>query len=301
MKVTVIGPGAMGCLFAARLSDGGVHTTLVDHKKDRARRLVKIGITVESDSGTLTASPTVTTSIPSKQDLIILLTKTYATQRIELPSGTPVLTLQNGLGNVEILCGLVGSASVLAGTTSEASTLLEEGRVRHAASGRTVLGAWTTCSTDIAETALSRAGFNIEITETPGQAIWEKVVISAAVNTISALLDVPNGQLVEASETRKLMRDLVVEAAKVASMEGYRFEYSLVERAEEVCRQTATNISSMLQDVRAGRMTEIEAISGEIMRRAEAASLPVPRTRVIYNLIKGLEAKRVGSDSESDE
>lgn len=296
MKVTVVGPGAMGCLFAARLSDSGVHTTLVDHKEDRARRLAKTGITVESDSATLTATPTVTISVPTKQDLIILLTKAHATQGIKLLHGTAVLTLQNGLGNVETLCGLVGSASVLAGTTSEASTLLEEGRVRHAASGRTVLGAWTSCSTEIAQTALSGAGFNVEITEAPGQAIWEKVVLSAAINTISALLDVPNGQLVKDSQTRMLMRDLVVEAAKVASMEGYRFDHSLIEQAEKVCRETATNISSMLQDIRAGRTTEIEAISGEIMRRAQSASLPLPRTRVIYQLIKGLEANRAGSD-----
>ncbi|MDK1022196.1 MAG: 2-dehydropantoate 2-reductase [Candidatus Hydrogenedentes bacterium] len=296
MKVTVVGPGAMGCLFAARLSDSGVHTTLVDHKEDRARRLAKTGITVESDSATLTATPTVTISVPTKQDLIILLTKAHATQGIKLLPGTAVLTLQNGLGNVETLCGLVGSASVLAGTTSEASTLLEEGRVRHAASGRTVLGAWTSCSTEIAQTALSGAGFNVEITEAPAQAIWEKVVLSAAINTISALLDVPNGQLVKDSQTRMLMRDLVVEAAKVASMEGYRFDHSLIEQAEQVCRETATNISSMLQDIRAGRTTEIEAISGEIMRRAQSASLPLPRTRVIYQLIKGLEANRAGSD-----
>ncbi len=296
----------MGCLFAARLSDSGVQTTLVDHREDRAQRLAKTGITVEGDSGTLTAMPAVTTSLPSKQDLIIVLAKAHATQGLKLPPGTPILTLQNGLGNVEILCGLVGSASVLAGTTSEASTLLEEGRVRHAASGRTAIGAWTTCSTASAEGALGRAGFNVEVTESPGMTIWEKVVLSAAINTVSALLGVPNGQLVEVSHTRMLMRDLVVEAAKVASMEGYRFEHSLIERAEEVCRETATNISSMLQDVRAGRRTEIEAISGEIMRRAESASLPTPRTRVVYQLIKGLEAsgleaRGLGSGNASGE
>lgn len=289
----------MGCLFAAHLSESGVDTTLVDHNEDRARRLAKSGLTVESDSGVLTAAPSVATSVPKKQDLIIVLTKARTTGPLKLPPETPVLTLQNGLGHVESLCSLVGSAFVLAGTTSEASTYLEEGRVRHAASGLTKIGAWTTCSTDGAVAVLTGAGFDVEVTESPGQAIWEKAVVSAAVNPISALLGVPNGQLLEESETRMLMRDLVVEAAKVASTEGYRFEHSLVEFAEDICRQTASNFSSMLQDIRAGRSTEIEAISGEIIRRAEMASLPTPRTRVIYELIKGLEAARAKPDDSS--
>ena len=299
MKVAVIGPGAMGCLFAARLCESGVRTTLVDHNEGRAKRLAKSGLTVETDSGTLTAAPAVATSVPKKEDLIILLTKAQATATLELPPATPIVTLQNGLGNVESLCSLVGSAFVLAGTTSEAATYLEEGRVRHAASGVTRVGAWTTCSTDGALAALAGAGFDVEVTESPGQTIWEKAVVSAGINTISALLGVPNGQLVENADTRKLMRDLVVEAAKVAAIEGYRFEHSLVDLAEEICRQTATNISSMLQDIRAGRKTEIEAISGEIMRRAEMAFLPTPRTRVIYQLIKGLEAARAKPDGTS--
>ena len=87
------------------------------------------------------------------------------------------------------------------------------------------------------------------------------------------------------------MRDLVVETAKVAATEGYKFGYSLVERAEEVCKETADNISSMLQDVRAGKRTEIDAISGEILRRAQLASLPTPRTRVVWQLVKGLEQR----------
>ena len=83
------------------------------------------------------------------------------------------------------------------------------------------------------------------------------------------------------------MRDLVVEAVKVATSEGYRFPYSLVEKTEEICRKTAGNTSSMLQDMRNGKPTEIDAISGEILARAEAAALPTPRTRVVWQLVRG--------------
>jgi len=135
------------------------------------------------------------------------------------------------------------------------------------------------------------AGFTTETTETPGQALWRKVIVNAAINPLTALVNVPNGRLLEVQELRALLRSLVVEAVKVAATEGYRFETSLVEYTEDVCRQTATNISSMLQDVRAGRQTEIEAITGEILRRADMASLPCPRSRVVYQLIKGMERK----------
>src|SRR5690606_36165473 len=108
---------------------------------------------------------------------------------------TPVLTLQNGLGNVEMLCALVGSVRVLAGTTSEAATLLGEGHTRHVAPGRTRVGSWTSCATGAARDALAAAGFEVTITESPGQLLWEKLAISAAINPLTAILNVSNGQL----------------------------------------------------------------------------------------------------------
>lgn len=291
MKVAIVGPGAMGCLFAAKLTQGGVHTTLVDHRTERAATLQKSGIQISGVSGTFRASPSIVSHVPQGQDVIIVLTKSYSTKELKLPSETPVLTLQNGLGNVETLCALVGSARVLAGVTYEAATKLEEGVVHHTASGITRLGPWTSCPADGAVQALKKAGFQVEVTEAPGQTLWEKAAINAGVNPLTALLDVPNGKLLDIPEARQLMRDLVVEAVKVASTEGYRFERSLVELAEEVCQNTSENISSMLQDVRARRRTEIESLSGEILRRAQEAGLPCPRTRVIWQLVKGLEER----------
>lgn len=291
MKVAVVGPGAMGTLFAARLAQAGVHTTLVDHRPDRAATLQKSGLHVEGPAGNIEARPVVTTTLPTGQDLILVLTKSYTTKDLRLPPDVPVLTLQNGLGNVETLCSMVGSARVLAGVTFEAATALADGAVRHVASGVTRFGPWTSCPPEPAMQALRKAGFQVETTEAPGQTIWEKAAINAGINPLTALLDIPNGKLLDLPEARQLMRDLVVEAVKVASTEGYRFERSLVEAAEEVCLNTADNISSMLQDVRARRRTEIESLSGEILRRAQEAGLPTPRTRVVWQLVKGLEQR----------
>ncbi|NIA16178.1 MAG: 2-dehydropantoate 2-reductase [Nitrospiraceae bacterium] len=291
MQVAVVGPGAMGCLFAARLAQSGVQTTLVDYKPDRAARLQESGITVDTADGSFVAKPTVTTRVPADHDLIIVLTKSYSVDSLQFPAEIPVLALQNGLNAVDALCAQIGSARLLAGVTCEAANLVGEGHTHHSGSGETACGSWTSCPVESAVAVLQKAGFEVVATEAPGQKIWEKAIISAAINPLTALLGVPNGKLVEMREARQLMRDLVVEATKVAATEGYRFDFSLVERAEDVCRQTAENISSMLQDVRARRQTEIEAISGEILRRAQFASLPTPRTRVVWQLVRSLEQR----------
>lgn len=281
----------MGCLFAAKLAEAGEKVTLVDHRAERASELTEKGIAVDNHDGTLRTRVPVTTTHPANSELTILLAKAYSCESINILSSAPVLCLQNGLGIVEALCEKVGSANVIVGVTTEAATLLEPGHTRHVAKGVTTLGPWTACPTDAAASALRKAGFEVALTESPGQMIWEKAAINAGINPLTALLDIPNGDILRIPEARQLMRDLVVEAAKVAATEGYRFEYSLVERAEEVCTATSENISSMLQDIRRHKRTEIEAISGEILRRAQAASLPTPRTRVVYQLVKSLEQR----------
>lgn len=291
MRISIIGPGAMGCLFAARLAKSGAHVTLVDHHMGRSNQLQQSGITVETDTGAITAKPNVVLRAPAGSDLIIVLTKAYSISGLQFPPDAPVLCLSNGLNNIETLCSAVGSARVLAGVTCEAATLIETGRVKHVAPGPTIVGSWTSCDAKPAIDALRKAGFDTESTDAPGKEIWAKTVINAAINPLSVLLNVPNGKLVEIREVRQLLRDLVVEATKVAATEGYMFEFSMVERTEEVCRQTANNISSMLQDVRRGKPTEIDAISGEILRRAQFAALPTPRTRVVWQLIKGIEQR----------
>ncbi len=291
MRITVVGPGAMGCLFAAKLSLAGERVTLVDHRPQRAQQLSEQGVTIEEDGRAEKVKIPVVTSHPAQSDLCLLMTKAYSCRDITLPSNVPVLCMQNGLGTVDLLCEKVGSGTVLVGVTTEAATLLGPGHTRRVAKGTTTLGAWTSCKPDAAVAVLRKAGFDIVLTDSPGQMIWEKVVLNAGINPLTALLDVPNGKLLQIPEARQLMRDLVVEAAKVAATEGYRFDYSLVERAEDVCIATAENISSMLQDVRNGKRTEIDAISGEILRRAQASSLPTPRTRVVYQLVKSMEQR----------
>ncbi len=289
MKISIIGPGATGCLFAARFHRAGLTPTLIDNRTDRIRRLERSGITLETKSGTISVSPAFALRVPAKQDLVLVCTKAHATASVNLPPNVPVLTLQTGPSNIETLCGIAKPQNLLAGATYESVVSLGEGSVRHVAAGKTRFGGWTTCPTQPVESALSAAGFDFEVTDAPGGAIWERTAICAGIDPLTALLRIPNGRLLELKEARQLLRDLVVEAAKVAAVEGYRFETSLVERAEQVCLAATDAQSPMTQDVEAGRRTEIDSISGEIMRRAERAGLPTPRTRVIWQLVTSLQ------------
>lgn len=289
--VSVVGPGALGCLFAGKLAKADFRVHLIDYKQDRISRLIKNGIEIQEGDQTERFNVHVAGHIPAMQDLIIILVKSYSTTSLTLPPDAAVLTLQNGLGNVEVLCRKTGADHILAGVTTEAATLLGEGKTRYAAHGITTFGSWTTASVKVPKEILEQAGFKVEITNSPSQTIWEKTVINAGINPLTAILNVPNGMLLKIREARELLRDLVAEASKVAGTEGYRFPQSLIELAEETCKRTAENISSMLQDIRANKKTEIEAISGEIVRRGIAAFLPTPRTKTIYQLVRSLEQR----------
>ncbi len=291
--VSVVGPGALGCLFAGKLAKAGFRVHLIDYQQERINRLAKNGIEITEGDQIERYSVHVTGHIPSMQDLVIVLVKSYSTANLTLPPDTPILTLQNGMGNAEILCRKVGAENILAGVTTEASTLIGEGKVKHTARGITTFGSWTTASVKEPKEILERAGFEVEITNSPSQIIWEKTIVNAGINPLTAILNVPNGMLLKIREARELLRELVIEASKVAGTEGYRFSRSMVEVAEEVCENTADNISSMLQDVRAGKKTEIDAISGEIIRRGISAFMTTPRTKVVYNIIRSMEQREI--------
>ncbi|MBI1320130.1 MAG: 2-dehydropantoate 2-reductase [Candidatus Hydrogenedens sp.] len=291
MRISVFGPGALGCLFAARLHAAGHGVTLVDHRPERAARLAGAGIRVDSAGESSLYPIPIQVQAPPDTELSLVLVKSHATHGVAVPSAGLVLTLQNGLGNAEELAAAAGAHRLLAGTTAEAATLLGEGHVRHVAPGVLWLGAWTDASCEGAMEALASAGFDARYTANPREALWAKTILNAAVNPLTALLNVPNGRLREIPPARAMLHSLAREAVAVARAEGYCLEIDAAARAEQVCLDTAANISSMLQDIRAGRPTEIEAISGEVLRRAAHAGIAAPHTQVAYALVRALESR----------
>jgi 2-dehydropantoate 2-reductase len=207
---------------------------------------------------------------------------------------TSVLTLQNGIGNVQILNDHFGPEKVIAGVTNHGSTLLDTGHVRHAGKGETVIGTHKGKTTGrIKEVAalLSAAGFDTKISKDIDSVIWSKLIINVGINALTAITRLKNGMLVERDGTRTILRDAVQEASKIVKRKKIKLSYDdPIQKVESVCRATSANVSSMLQDVLNKKRTEIDFINGAITRQAKALGMQAPVNAVLTELVKTIEA-----------
>ncbi|MEJ2429610.1 MAG: 2-dehydropantoate 2-reductase [Deltaproteobacteria bacterium] len=314
MEIAVVGPGAIGCLFAAYLTRAGGRVWLLDHRPERAKVLRERGITVESERTGFHARMKVTatpTEIRSAE-LFILCVKANNTAdaaarlKDSIPPQSHLLTLQNGLGNVERLGEFFGSSQILAGTTSHGATLLEVGRVRHAGYGEIFMGetggggstlAGTTKLQNLAAT-FNRAGLEAQVVDDIESVLWRKLVVNVGINALTAILDVPNGELSRIRDCQSLMNGAVREAVEVARHCGIELDVlEEIERVKTVCRSTSANISSMLQDVRRKKKTEIDQLNGVVIEMAARYGITAPVNEVLTAIVRSLEAGYRSSSS----
>jgi 2-dehydropantoate 2-reductase len=197
------------------------------------------------------------------------------------------LTLQNGLGNREQLAQVLGGERVALGVTTAGATLLGPGRVRPVGEPLVTLSAHSRLP-ELAE-LLASSGFKIETAPDASALLWGKLVINAAINPLTALLGVSNGELLERPPARQLLQSVAREVAAVAAAQGVLLPYpDPVAAAEAVAHRTAANCSSMLQDVQRCAPTEIDAICGAIVRAGEQIGVPTPVNRTLLYLVQAL-------------
>ncbi len=288
MKIVIIGPGAIGCLFAGLLTQGGHAVHLLDKRADRAQSISRQGLLIDDLQGTriIPVGATAQAETLKNADIIIICVKAYDTagtipELLTLISDRSlILTLQNGLGNIELLAAHVSPRQILAGVTAHGSTLLGVGHVRHAGAGLTTLAAlqpeYEHRAVELAA-ILTQADIKSDTAPDIASVLWSKLIINAAIGPVSALAGLPNGQLPEQARWHILLEQAAAEGAAVAARKGIRLLYDDPVRAvTDICRNTASNFSSMLQDVRRGRRTEINEINGAILREALALSIPAP-------------------------
>jgi 2-dehydropantoate 2-reductase len=137
-----------------------------------------------------------------------------------------------------------------------------------------------------------QANFAVEETAAIESLIWGKLAVNAAINTLTAMLGIPNGALLEQRQTRELMALAAGEVAAVAAAQDIALPFDdVVTTVENIAQRTARNHSSMLQDVRRGAPTEIEAINGAVVRAAEQCGVPTPVNQTLYLLVKSMVGK----------
>jgi len=301
MKIVIVGPGAIGCLFAAYLAKSKEEIWLLDKNSQRAAKLNECGISLEGVSANWQAKPK-TTANPQdigQADLIIICVKSFHTKAaIEqilplLSPETKILTLQNGIGNVEIISELAGEERVMAGVTNEGATLIDTGKIRHAGRGETIIGA-IDGKTPVAMRAIreifNQVGLECKMSRDIKSLLWSKLIINVGINALSAITRLPNGKLIEYEGTRRILRDAVTEAARIAKRKRIKLIFDdPLAKVEAVCEGTQKNLSSMLQDVLRKKRTEVDFINGVIVRLAQELSIDVPTNKFLLDLIKTIE------------
>jgi 2-dehydropantoate 2-reductase len=301
MKAAIVGPGAIGCLLAGVLSRAKHEVWLVDHRRERAALLNRRGVWVSGVSGEFRAHLRATADAAEvgPVELVVMAVKSFDTReaaahaRPLVGPETTVLTLQNGLGNIEVLQEGLGNKQVVGGVTALGATLIAPGQVHYAGEGVTVIGETSGELTDRLlrmQEALAAAGLQTEVSTDLASVLWAKLAVNAGLNAVATLAQVRNGGIMESRALRLAMGEAVSEAAAVAKAKGVRLPNAdMAAHAEEVCRLTASNVNSMLQDVLRRRRTEVDAINGAVVSHGEATGTPTPANRVLLWMVHGLE------------
>jgi 2-dehydropantoate 2-reductase len=298
-SILIVGSGSMACLFAGRLSAAGVAVTMLAGWPAGLQALRQNGVIVVDADGIESSYPIQITDDPLEcmgARFALVLVKSWQTDRAAhqledcLAKDGVALTLQNGIGNREKLSRQLGGQRVALGVTTIGANLLGPGRVRPAGEGVISLGAHPLMGQ--MAVILRAGGFLVEMSPDPNALLWGKLVINAAINPITALLGITNGELLERLPARVLLATVAREAAAVAVAQGVRLPYpDPAVAVESIARRTATNRSSMLQDVARGAPTEIDAICGAIVEAGERTGVPTPANRTLWQLVKALSGR----------
>lgn len=302
LRVGVVGAGAMGSLFGGYLAAAGHEVWLVDKWAEHVSAITEHGLLIMEPSGEeriVRVRATTEVGEVGQCDLVLVFVKSYHTAAVAseltpiVGSGTVVLTLQNGLGNVEALAEGVPRNQILAGTTGQGANVLGPGRVHHAGVGETVIGELDGRVTErlrLVSQVFNEAGLPASTSTNIEGIMWGKLLVNIAINPLTAILRVRNGQLLDVPAAMEVMKEAVSEGLEVARRAGVHIPYSDPWlRVLEVARLTAANRSSMMQDVEAGRRTEIDFINGAVVREGVRLGVITPVNLTLTRLVHCLE------------
>lgn len=296
MEIVVFGAGSLGSLVGAVLSNA--HEVTLVGRDPHMAAVNGDGLRVTGLDSFVSHPAATTDGTDLVADLAVVTVKAFdtGTAARELATGTydAVLSLQNGMGNEDVLADVL-DCPVLAGTTTTGARLREPGVVEWTGRGDVMLGPWdppATPAVDDAAAAFRAAEFETTIADDMLTRLWEKLAVNAAINPVTALARVENGALAE-GELHEIASIAAAETARVARAAGAELsDDAAVDRMEAVVQATAPNHSSMFQDVAAGRRTEIDAITGYVVEKAAAQDVAVPVNRTLFSLVKGWERGR---------
>ncbi len=296
MNIAIMGAGAMGALFGAHLAEAGHDVLLVDVDPAVVAAVGAEGVRVDDRpvAVPITADP----AGHGVRDLVLFLVKTYDTAaaaalaRPLVGPATTVATLQNGIGGADTLAAAFGADRVLAGVTYQGATVLAPGRIRHHMRGETWIGDDPGRAEPLAG-ALTAGGQPAHALAPVAPRIWKKLTNNCMGNCTAALTGMDAGQMVADEGILALQRAIAAEAVAVAAALGHDLDLEdCIATNTSILRSSGDGRPSMLQDVEAGRRTEIDTLNGAIVRHADALGIDGPGNRALVALVAGWERAR---------
>lgn len=304
MKVAVVGAGAMGSIFGAAFHRAGNSVLLIDVDQALVDRLNATGLEIRRPDGTVDKYDIPATTDPASigevVDLVLFEVKGFATKaaaKLAAPvvgPSTIVLTLQNGLGNEEVLRAAYPIQPVLIGNSFHSAAVLGLGRVEHSGARGTCIGPADDLWSEYAETAgraLAGSGFECHVVtqREVRRQNWAKFVLTCGSLPVQAITGLPAAAVSEHEVLLGIVDQVVRESCSIARSEG--IEIDADERVAALHELfPGSGKASMLQDIEVGRRTEIDTISGAAVWYADRHRMPAPMNRVMFALVKGREA-----------
>ena len=301
MRIAVIGAGAMGSIYGGRLSLNN-EVFLVDTNNAVIDAINHDGLILEENGNDNKYSPKAITSTEGLEpvDLIILFVKAlYSRSALEanrriISEHTYLMTLQNGSGHEDILSDFAPKERIIIGTTEDNGAVLSPGHVRHGGKGNTNVGMLVDDTNGFLpklKEAFDSCGFNVRIHENIQQLIWNKLFVNVAFSAVTGLLKCEMGFIAKSDYAMNISKKLLHEAVTVAHALGLEAdEDALLDEIKSVSMNSPNGVTSICADLRAGRKTEVDTISGSVVRAAKKCGIDVPYHEFIVNAIHAMES-----------
>lgn len=310
MRIAILGTGSLGGVLAGCLTD--TSADLICVSRGRTAEILKSGLTVFTPEGSVEMIPgdryslidseegPLSDEICDSCDVAIVTGKAGSTASLSsiaedlVVEGGVVVSIQNGLGNAGIIASRVGWGRVLGGSTTHSAWRDNDGAIHWTGRGSISIGSMDGSEPNpIASSLISlleEAGLCPNWSDDIERVIWSKLMINVAINPICAIAGIRNGALVEIPELWTQSLEAMREAESVARASGVDLsDYDSEEYLRKVVESTAENRVSMLQDLMAGRKTEIDMLCGAVVSKGQEFGVPTPRNEMLLALVRGIE------------
>ncbi len=300
MKIAVIGAGAMGSIYGGHLSQKH-EVYLVDSNEDVVEVIHENGLEIEENGMVNRYFPQAVcdTSALGHMDLVILFVKAlYSRNALSgnaclIGEDTYIMTLQNGSGHEEILSEFVPKEHIIIGTTEDNGAVLGIGKIRRGGVGRTNIGMLVKRENQMAnqvKEALDECGFDTRIHDNIQQLIWEKLLTNVSLSAVTGILQCTMGYVSSSAHAFRLAEQLIGEAVEVARALGLSFdEKEILKKVKETSENSPDGITSICADLKAGRKTEVDTISGSVLRAAARCGITAPAHAFVVEMIHAME------------